>query len=112
MRGINFYMVWSHIPDMERSTNTSEYNPFTGPKTQVPGKVSVQMPVDDWFCRKLNKLNITLVEGYPSHSSEASGLLKDQFLNQRSPKPSGTGYIMTTRVTILLCPHGILIPHA
>ena len=38
------------------------------------------MPTDDWLCRKLNKLNLTLVEGYPSQSSEASGLLKDQFL--------------------------------
>ena len=26
------------------------------------------------------KLNLTLVEGYPSHSSEAGGLLKDQFV--------------------------------
>ena len=60
MRGICSYMGWSHIPD----TNSAKDNPFAGPKTQVPGKVSVQMPVDDWLCRKLNKLNITLVEGY------------------------------------------------
>ena len=73
-------MGWSHIPDMDTSTNTAEGNPFAGPKTQVPGKVSVQMPVDDWLCRKFNKLNITLVEGYPSRSSETGGLLKDQFL--------------------------------
>ena len=66
-------MGWSHIPDIDTSTNSAEDNPFSG-------KVSVQMPVDDWLCRKFNKLNITLVEGYPSRSSEASGLLKDHFL--------------------------------
>ena len=80
MQGIRSYMGWSHIPDMETYTNTSEDNPFACPKTQVPGKVSVLMPADDWLCRKLNKLNLTLVEGYPSRSSEASGLLKNQFL--------------------------------
>ena len=38
------------------------------------------MPSYDWLCRKLGKLNITLVEGYPSGSSEAGGLFKDQFV--------------------------------
>ena len=49
MRGIRSYMGWSHKPDMDTSTNTSEDNPFPSPKIQVPGKVSVQMPVDDWL---------------------------------------------------------------
>ena len=81
MRGIWSYMGWTHIPDIDASASTSYDNPFAGPKTQTPGKVSVQMPTVDWLCRKLNiKLNLTLVEGYPSWSSEASGLLKDQFL--------------------------------
>ena len=38
------------------------------------------MPVVDWLCRNLNKLNITLVESYPSQNSETSGQLKDQFI--------------------------------
>ena len=45
------------------STNTSDDNPFTGLKHAVPGKVSVQMPTEDWLCRKLSKLYVTLVEG-------------------------------------------------
>ena len=28
------------------------------------------MPTEDWFCRKLAQLNLTLVEGYPSCGSE------------------------------------------
>ena len=44
--------------------------------------VSVCMPSDEWLCNKLKKL--TLMEGYPSSSSEARGLLKDQFI--RPPK--------------------------
>ena len=55
MRGIRSFMGWSHIPDMDSSTNPSDDNPFAGPKTPVPGKVLVQMPTEDWLCRKLSK---------------------------------------------------------
>ena len=65
---------------MDSSTNPSNNNPFAGPKAPVPSKVSVQMPTEDWLCVNLSKLNTTLVEGYPSRSSEVGGLLKDQFL--------------------------------
>ena len=43
-------------------------------------KETLTTPSKDWLCRKLSKLNLTLVEGYPSQSSEAGSLLKDQFL--------------------------------
>ena len=68
MRGICSFIGWSHIPDMDSAINTSEDNPFAGQKTAVPGMVLVQMPTEDWLCMKLAKLNITLVEGYPSCS--------------------------------------------
>ena len=54
-------MGWSHIPEMDSAASTSDDNPFAGPKTVAPGKVSVKMPTEDWLCRKLAKLNITLV---------------------------------------------------
>ena len=63
MRGIRSYVGWTHIPDINSSAATSDDNPFAGPKLQIPGKVSVQLPTDEWLCRKLNKLNLTLVEG-------------------------------------------------
>ena len=65
---------------MNTSAATSDDNPFASPKAQGPGKISIQMPSDDWLCRKQSKLNLTLVEEYPSRISEAGGLLKDQFL--------------------------------
>ena len=65
---------------MDSTASTSDDNPFAGPKTVTPGKVSVKMPTEDWLCRKLAKLNLTLVEGYPSRGSEAGGLAKDVFL--------------------------------
>ena len=80
MQGIRSFMGWSHIPEMDSTASTSDDNPFAGPKTVTPGKVSVKMPTEDWLCRKLAKLNLTLVEGYPSHGSEAGGLAKDVFL--------------------------------
>ena len=39
---------------------------------------------------KMGKLDLTLTEGYPSHSSEAGGLLKDQFV--RPPKTQSKWY--------------------
>ena len=45
-----------------------------------PSKVSVQMPTEEWLCKKLDKLNVTLLDGYPSRTSEAGGLLMDQFV--------------------------------
>ena len=75
MQGIRSFMGWSHIPDIDSTATTSEDNPFAGPKTVAPGKVSVKMPTEEWLCR-----NLTLVEGYPSCGSEAGGLAKDGFL--------------------------------
>ena len=80
MSGIRSYMGWSNIPEMDSTTTGSDDNPFSGPKSSTPGKVSVQMPMEEWLCKKLSKLNVTLVEGYPSRSSEAGGLMMDQFL--------------------------------
>ena len=73
-------LIWTHIPDMDTGTSTSEDHLFAGPKLQPAGKVAVCMSNDEWLCDKLGKLNFTLVEGYPSHSSETGGLLKDQFI--------------------------------
>ena len=41
-------MSWNHIPDIDSSATTSEDNPFAGPKLHTPGKVSVNLPTDEW----------------------------------------------------------------
>ena len=63
MRGIRS-LGWTHIPDKDSAAATSDDNPFAGPKTQPTGKVLVKMPTDEWLCRKMGKLNLTLGEGY------------------------------------------------
>ena len=73
-------MGWTHIPDVDSGAKTSDDNPFAGPKLQAPGKVSVNLPTDEWLCNKLSKLNITLVQGYPSCTAEAGTLQRDQFV--------------------------------
>ena len=90
MSGIRSFMGWSYIPEIDTATSKAENNPFAGPKPQSTGKVSVTMPTDEWLCCKLGKLNLTLTEGYPSHSSEAGGLLKDKFV--RPPKSQAKWY--------------------
>ena len=42
--------------------------------------MSIKVPVDDWLCRKFEKLNVTVQEGYPSRTSETAGLNRDQFV--------------------------------
>ena len=42
-------MGWSNIPDLDSATTGSDDNPFSGPKASVPGKVSLQMPTEDWL---------------------------------------------------------------
>ena len=48
------------------------------------------LPPEDWLCRKLENLNLVLIEGYPSKSSEPGGLDVDQFL--RPPKSQNRWY--------------------
>ena len=63
MRGIRSYMGWHQVPDLDSSATSAEDNPFAGPKIQTPGKVSVKLPIDEWLCKKMSRLNLTLVQG-------------------------------------------------
>ena len=89
MSGIRSFMGWTHVPDMD-SSNPSDDNPFAGPKAPVPNKVSVHMPTEEWLCKKLGKLNLTLIEGYPSRTAEAGHLSMDQYL--RPPRSQNKWY--------------------
>ena len=80
MRGIWLFMGWSHIPEIDTAAANSDDNPFAGPKLQLAGKLLVFMPTDEWLCKKLSKVSVTLVEGNLSHCSEVGGHLKDQFI--------------------------------
>ena len=83
-------MNWDHIPDIDSGATTSQDYPFVGPKLHTPSKVSVNLPTDEWLCRKMSKLNITLVQGYLTHTSEAGGLLRDRLV--RPPKSQQKWY--------------------
>ena len=58
MRGIRSHMGWGHIPDIDSALSSSEDNPFAAPKQQPAGKVSVNLPTDDWLCCKMDRLNL------------------------------------------------------
>ena len=66
MRGIRSYMEWSHIQDVDSALSGAEDNPFVEPKQQPADKISVNLPTNKWLCRKMDILNLTLVQGYPS----------------------------------------------
>ena len=55
-------MGWHNIPEFE-TVSSSEDNPFAGARVQPTGKVLVKLPVDDWLCWKMDKLNLTITGG-------------------------------------------------
>ena len=84
IRGVRSFMGWHQIPDYDSTSSSLDDNPFAGSRAKPTGKVSVKLPVDEWLCRKFEKLNVTVTEGYPSRNTETSGLLRDQFV--KTPK--------------------------
>ena len=86
MRGVRSFMNWHRVPEFETVSSTADDNPFAGARAQPTGKVSVKLPVDDWLCRKMSNLNLTVKEGYPTRNTDNTGLLKDQFI--KTPRPS------------------------
>ena len=93
VRSVRAFLGWSHIPDFEVSvgdTDDCSDNPWKGKHPRRTGKVSVELPADDWLCYKMEKLNTRAAEGYPSRSQEATGLKQDQFI--RTPKSQAKWY--------------------
>ena len=86
-RAVRAFLGWSHIPDFELSATDGDRsdNPWKGKHPRKSGKVSVELPADDW--PKMECLNTRVAEGYPSHSQELAGLKVDQFV--RTTEKSG-----------------------
>ena len=107
MRGIRSYMGWTHTPDMDTHTSTGVITHLQDLKLNQPVRCRFLCPLTNGSA-KMAKLNITLLEGYPSRSSEVGGLLKGQFVVQPSLNPSATACFLTIRRQVLAL--GILFP--
>ena len=70
---------------------STEDKPFAAPKQQPVGKVSVNLPTDNWLCTKMEGLNLTLAQGYPSRGSETPGLQRTSLSSTVNLMLSGTG---------------------
>ena len=79
-------MNWHKVLEFETVSSTADDNPFAGACVQPTGKVSVKLPVDDWLCRKMSSLNLTIREGYPTRNTDNTGFLRDQFI--KTPRSS------------------------
>ena len=66
-------MGWHKIPEFE-SVSSSDDHPFAGSRIQPTGEVSVKLPVDDWLCKKMDKLNLAITERYPARNSDTDGM--------------------------------------
>ena len=89
-------MGWNHIPFFEADFGEPDKsnNPWKGKVPKRPAHVSVAMPLDDWLCQKLERLNTTVAEGYPSRSRDSGRLKKDQYI--KMPKTQAHWYQMHT----------------
>ena len=84
LRGVRSFMAWNDVPEFDSASSSQDDNPFTGNRGSQTGKTSIKVPVDEWLCRKFEKLNVTLQEGYSTRNTETAGLSKDQFI--KSPR--------------------------
>ena len=57
-------MAWNDIPEFHSASSSQDDNPIIGSRASQTRKVSVKVPVDEWLCRKFEKLNLTVQEGY------------------------------------------------
>ena len=69
---------WHHIPTFETdySEPDKSNNPWKGKHPKKPTRI----PPDDWLSQKLECLNFTVAEGYPSRAQDSAGLKRDQFI--------------------------------
>ena len=83
VRAVRAFLGWSHIPDFEYSATDGDRsdNPWKGKHPRKMGKISVELPAEDWLCHKMEKLNTRVAEGYPSGSQESAGLFPFQSLS-------------------------------
>ena len=65
-------------------------NVFSGAEKGKLRPCLLHMPTEEWLCKKLSRLNITLVEGYPSRTAEAGSLPLDHFL--KTPRSQAKWY--------------------
>ena len=94
VRSVRAFMGWHHIPAFETdfSEPDKSNNPWKGKNPRKPTRILVAMPPDDWLCQKLERLNLTVAEGYPSRSQDSAGLRRDQFI--KVPKSQEKWYKM------------------
>ena len=79
---VRSFMGCHHIPTFETDYTEPDKsnNPLKGKHPRKPTRISVAMPPDDWLCQKLECLNLTVAEGYPSRAQDSAGLKRDQFI--------------------------------
>ena len=66
VRSVRSFMGWHHIPTFESdySEPDESNNLWKGKHPRKPSRISVSMPLDNWLCQKLERLNLTVAEGY------------------------------------------------
>ena len=95
MHGVCSFMGWTHIPDIDSTASNAEDNPFASPKQKPVGKLSVNLPTDDWLCSKMDSWNTdtseVLKQGVCRGTSLSSTV--NLMLNGTGSTPARTGWL-------------------
>ena len=103
VRSVLAFMGWNFIADIELDTGgtDSSNNPMKGKKnSKKTGKVSVEMPADDWLCQKMERLNCVAADGYPFRSQDAGVLRPANSSGCQKVKASGIVNIAPGRMNL------------
>ena len=79
VRPVRSFMNHIRVYESDLSEPDKSNNPWKGKNPKKPARISVAIPPDDWPCQKLEKLNTTMAEGYPSRAQDSACLKKDHF---------------------------------
>ena len=81
---VRSYMKLSFIQKLEYICPSCQDNPWTG-RSHPTGKVSISMPADDWFCTKIEQMNLHLLQGHVTRPGDRNWLQFNHFI--KPPKP-------------------------
>ena len=79
MSTIRKVLGWKDVPE-EEETSSDEASSWWEPRSKPKTKLATHLLVDDHLCRKMEKLQVNIKQGYPTKSSDPSPLGKGQFL--------------------------------
>ena len=83
IRAVRQFMGWSEVPEFVPASSRED-NPFLAEKPLGSGRLNIQLPVDEYLCRRMDAVNRTVATGYPTKASDTAGLARNRLVKNPS----------------------------